>query len=212
MQIITKDISKNKPGVFKLNGINFEYKKENHTRGVFGEKELHICNHWTGGNPNQLFDKYNNNLTEINGIIYAFRTLQRLEKSEALWQRNTGCINNTMALLANNKNKKTMPSENLLTALALLNAEQCAWYKLNPEANIILPKKKLIDSDTLINVPGSISAPIISDHKFFADKDYPAGRVDIGEERITFVRKKAIEFFQELKTNKRQFQFLELIK
>lgn len=210
MQIITKDISKFNVSNFKLNGIDFEYKRENHTRGVFDEKSLHLVNHWTGGNPRQLFDKYHNNLTEVNGIVYGFRTLKRLEKSEALWQRNTGSINNTMCLLANSK--KTMPSENLLIALAMLNAEQCAWYKLDPEGNIVLPKKKLLDPNTLITVNGSISAPIIADHKFFSDKDYPAGRVDIGLERILFVRKKAIEFFNDLKSGKRQFQFLDLIK
>lgn len=209
MQIITKDISKFAAATFNLNGVTFEYIRENHTRNIFSEKELHLCNHWTGGNPKQLYDKYHNNLTEVNGVIYGFRTLKRLEKSEALWQRNTGSVNNTMCLLAT---KKNMPSQNLLTALAILNAEQCAWYKLNPEGLIVLPKKKLINPTTLITVAGSISAPIISDHKFFADKDYPSGRVDIGKERIEFVRKKAIEFFNELKAGKRQFQFLELIK
>lgn len=209
MLIITKDISKFNVENFKLNGIDFEYKRENHTRNIFGEKETHLVNHWTGGSPRQLYDKYHNNLTEVNGVIYGFRTLKRLEKSEALWQRNTGSINNTMCLLAN---KKNMPSENLLTALAILNAEQCAWYKLDPEGNIVLPKKQLLDENTLITVAGSISAPIIADHKFFSNKDYPGGRIDIGEERIKFIRKKAIEFYELLKAGKRQFQFLELIK
>jgi hypothetical protein len=136
--------------------------------------------------------------------------LQRKEKSEGLWQRNSNVVNNTMCLPA--ISASTMPSLELLTALATLNAEQCAWYKLNPEGLIVLPKKKLINPTTLITVAGSISAPIIADHKFFADHDYPSGRVDIGKERIEFVRKKAIEFYKDLKSGKKQFEFLEIIK
>ena len=209
MQIITKDISNERFGIIKINDINFNYISENSSRKQFFDKENHLVNHWTAGNRKALYDGYHFNITEINNQIYVFKSLKRKEKGQHLWSRNSGAIGNTMCCMAT---KSDFPTQNMIEALSILNAEQCAWYGLEPEKEIILPKKQRIDYDSLITVNGSIKAPIISDHSYFAKKDgYSQERWDIGSYMDT-VRKKSIQYYKDLKSAKREFLFKEIIK
>lgn len=209
MNYIIKDISSQPFGTIKINDINFSYISENSSRKDFFDKEKHIVNHWTAGNRKNLYDGYHFNVTEINNQIYVFKTLKRKEKGQHIWGRNSGAIGNTMCCMST---KSDFPTANMIEALSILNAEQCAWYGLDIEKEIILPKKQRIDYDSLITVAWQIKAPVISDHSYFAKKDgYSQERWDIGS-YIETITNKAIQYHKELKENKREFIFKEIIK
>ncbi len=205
-QIIVRDISKDPFGSFMQNKVKFQYISENESRREFYDNEKHIVNHWSAGRRNQLWDGYHFNITEINDQIFVFKTLKRKEKGQHLWGRNTGCIGNSICSMF----EGDKPTDGMIDTLALLNAEQCAWYGLNPEGTILLPKKKVIEGK-LVTIAGNINAPIIADHKHFSDIEYPSQRIDIGVYMIT-VKRKAIQYLKELKDGKRQFLFKEIIK
>jgi hypothetical protein len=204
-EVFVKDISEQKFGIFTFEEEKFEYKSENKSRGEFFEKEIHVVNHWTVGRRSQLWDGYHCNITEMNNKLFCFRTLKRKEKGQHLWRRNSGAVGNALCSMY----KEEKPTSEMVELLALLNAEQCAWYNLNPESFIDLPKKK-ISGEQLIDVEGEIIAPILGDHKFFGIKD-SYGNQDI-DFYMPLVKTKAIKYFKDLKSKNRKFELLEIIK
>jgi hypothetical protein len=207
MTVIVQKIYDKPFGFVKVNGQPFLYISENGTRGEHSGPEKHIVNHWGACMNFQIFDGYTNNLCDLNSQIYVFQTLKRQEKGQHLWGRNSGCVGNSMSCMY----KNAKPTDKLIEALAILNAEQCAWYHLDPEGTVILPKKKRISFNQLITVPGQITAPVVSDHRYFAGVDqYSQERWDIGD-YMPIVLKRTIEIFKELKAGKRTFIFKDIL-
>lgn len=205
--MIIKDISKQMLGAFSINGIKFNLLSDN-TRGESSGVEKHLVNHWTAGTATQLFNGYHYNITEVNNEVFVFKTLNRKEKGQHVWGRNTGAIGNTLCCMYNNKK----PTDKMIDALAILNAEQCAWYNIDPRKQIQLAKKKRTGVNSLVTVSGFINAPTVSDHSFFAKQDgYASDRWDIGD-YMKIVYDKCLKYYDELKSGKRQFTFKEIIK
>lgn len=209
-KVIAVDISDKKEGFFVANGVRFYFNRNNSQKNeTLGDPLFNVC-HWTAGSSLSIFDDYHFNITQYGNTVYVFKTLKWHEKGQHLWGRNSNAIGYTLCCMSS-PNK--IPTGNMLDALAVLIAEVCAWKHMEPSKNINLPRKKYMKLDhrlSLVNIPGEISAPIITDHSFFGDND-GYGNPDI-KKYIADIRKKAIKVFDELKSAKRQFVSLSLLK
>ena len=99
------------------------------------------------------------------------------------------------------------PTNNMLDTMAILAAEICAWKNISPVNKITLPKMHLGKV-----IPGSINIDVIADHAMYAKEDgYKAERWDIGH-YYNSVKSNTIKYFQDLKSDKREFIFVELLR
>lgn len=167
-----------------------------------------IVLHWTAGDHDDFYNGYHFNIGEINNLPVIIKTLGWNQKGQHLWGRNTGMIGITLCAM---KDWKILPTQKQLDILPILIAEICAWKNLNPEGKISLANKKVVGQD-LIDIGGFSNFDVISDHRTFAKKDgYGSERQDIKQYYLP-AKEKAIIYFKELKSNKRKFHFLELLK
>lgn len=173
-------------------------------------KKVGIVYHHTGGDYMLPYDYYHFNVMWDGKKPIVVKTLGLDQKGQHLYGRNTGMIGITFDSLSA---PALVPTPNQLDAGALLGAELCCWQNIDPEAKLILPKKKYNPrTNTLDTLSGTIEAPTISDHNFFGCKerdDY--GRWDIGD-KYPIVVKALNKYYKELKQGKRKFVFEELIK
>ena len=94
--------------------------------------------------------------------------------------------------------------------MSLLIAEECCWKNLDPNGKVTLEKKESNDTQ-IYTVLGSIVMDIISDHAHYAAEDgYSKYRWDVAE-ILPIVKQKAIGYYAELKANKRQFKFKDIL-
>lgn len=207
--IIQKIYSRN-AGTISANGNLFNFNRPNEQRKDDPGTPFMIVPHWTVADRDSLFDDYHFNITQIKDQVYVFQTLSWSEKGQHLWQRNTGAVGISLCGMSNENNK---PSAYMADTMAILCAEICAWKHIDPFKKIELPKKKYISQDhrmILQNVPGEvIQIDPISDHAVFGVKD-GYGNPDIGP-YYKIVLESALEYYKELKANKRQFIFKELL-
>lgn len=209
-KLISLDISNKKEGYFVVNGVRFYLKRSNSQRSESIGNLLFNVSHWTAGSPLTVYDDYHFNITQYDNVVYVFKTLKWSEKGQHLWGRNSNAIGYALCCM---RAPKDPPSLNMLDALSILKAEVCAWKKIEPSKSVDLPKKKYARLDhrlTLVDVPGKLTTPVITDHSFFGDND-GYGNVDI-KQHIGYVRKEVLRMFSELKASKRQFRFLDLLK
>ncbi len=209
-KLISLDISDKKEGHFVVNGVRFYFKRSNSQKSEPIGDLLFNVSHWTAGSPLTVYDDYHFNITEYDNVVYVFKTLKWSEKGQHLWGRNSNAIGYALCCMRTPKNTPTL---NMLDALSTLKAETCAWKKIEPSKSIDLPKKKYTRLDhrlALVDAPGKLVTPAITDHSFFGDND-GYGNIDI-KGHIGWVRKEALRVFSELKSGKRQFKFLELLK
>lgn len=158
--------------------------------------------HWTAGPKTLAFDDYHINIVETASEVAVIQTLNYTEKGMHLYKRNTGMIGVSMASMQNPKLKSQQPSALQLEATALIIAEICCYKNLNPEKEFSTYK---------LGNPALVSAPIISDHKYWAIEDmYYPDRWDI-DTYYAPLRLRAIALFKELKANKRKFQFQDIL-
>ena len=162
-----------------------------------------IVLHWTAGPKALCFDDYHYNVIDVAGKASVVQTLLPTQKGMHLYGRNTGMLGITVCAMQNPKLKSSLPTDAQIEAMALLCAEICCFKNLNPDGD-------LFDAPVIVNrirTKEIFKAPVLSDHKYWAIKDsYYPDRWDI-DTYMPIVLKKAIGYYKELKSNKRQFQF-----
>lgn len=169
-----------------------------------------IVNHWTAGMFDTAFDDYHFNICLLGTKAVIVKTLNLTQKGQHVWGRNTGLVGVSLACMSNPKVKATHPHPAQIEAMAVIEAELCAWKHLNPSGTISLPDKDNTGT-ALVNTGKYHNFNVISDHAEFAKEDrYFPDRWDIGEYQ-NIVRSKVIQYHKELKEGKRKFQFKELI-
>lgn len=198
-----------------INNKNYPIHFENSQKDdLLGSKILGLVCHWTAGDYDDFYDGYHFNIGFINNEVIVVKTLGNNQKGQHVWGRNTGMIGITLCAM---KDWILEPNQYQLDIMSILIAEICAWKNLNPESKISLPKKQ-VQGDTLITLGGTQSFNLISDHREFAIADgYPSERQDINNSKkkidyMVEVRAKAIKYYKELKANKRNFLFVDIIK
>lgn len=167
--------------------------------------------HWSACPENLVFDDYHINICRSldHKTAIIAKTLKFSQKGMHVWGRNTGLLAISFACPA--ISQPTKPNGVMVDAMALAIAESCAWHGIDPEKEIVLPRKRA-DGDTLKTVSGLVKFHPITDHAGYAKADgYSSYRVDIGT-FLAPVRSKAIAFYKELKANKRQFELTSILK
>lgn len=193
---------------FKLNDKTHYIHNDNSQANETFKNVSGLVLHWTAGDYKTFFNGYHVNFGFIENEVIVVKTLNFNQKGQHVWQRNSNLIGLTLCSM---KDWVLKPNEYQLDMLSLFIAEFCAWYNLNPENEITLPEKKLV-GNTLVNTGKNKKFPIISDHRTFAESDgYASERQDI-KDYYKPVRDKAIQYYKELKANKRKFVFLSLLK
>lgn len=138
-----------------------------------------ITMHWTAGSYDQTFDDYHWCVTGSGGVV---QTLSMGVKGAHTWHRNTGNIGISLCCCPSDHPALTVQLEHA----AKLIAELCHRYGIDPRATIVLPAYRREGTpdgpdDALVATGGSITAPIVTDHAFFAHHDgYFPERWDIG--------------------------------
>lgn len=179
--------------------------------------------HWSAGTYTQCFNAYHFNIVYNPETKHAsvVRTLNWKMKGQHLWGRNTGMVGISFCAMADANPPASMSApahfgshpvtDAQVEAAAVLVAEICAWKHLDPSGTITVPQKR-ISGDSLINTGSTIQAPVVTDHRFYAQHDgYAADRWDI-ERYMAQVYTKANQYYKELKAHTRQFQFEPLLK
>jgi len=102
-----------------------------------------------------------------------------------------------------------VPSDAQQDLMSLVIAEICAYKQLEP-TDLLTVDEKIIKGSSLVSTGRMFQCPTVTDHKYWGIKD-KYGNPDIG---VYFkpIDKKALEYYQELKMNRRMFQFAELLK
>lgn len=174
---------------------------------------LHLVNHHSAGSYTLTCKAYHFGVGfDVHAPrVCLMRNLKLHQKGQHLWGRNTGACGNAMLAEGPEENPQHRRPEQVET-LALLNAEQCFVWGLNPRGTITLPKKRIV-GNSLVTVPGEyITMPIISDHSEFAKQDgYYPDRVDI-EHDIAYVRAQAAKYYDELVAGTRALVFKSLLQ
>lgn len=166
-----------------------------------------VC-HWTAGDYKTFFNGYHVNIGFINNQVVVVRTLDFKQKGQHLWGRNSNMLAITICAM---KDWILKPNQYQLDTMSLIIAEVCCWYDLDPTGFLTLPRKQN-QNNTLVTLEGNQTFNVISDHREFAIHDgYSSERQDIKEYMLP-VRQKAIEYYKELKSGKRRFIFLDIIK
>lgn len=193
---------------FKLNNKTYYINNDNSQLNENMGKVIGIVLHWTAGDQKTFYNGYPINIGFIDNEVIVVKTIKFTQKGQHVWQRNSGLLGIALCAM---KVWIIKPNEYQLDIMSLFIAEYCSWNKLDPEKTISLPEKKLVGI-TLVNTGRNKNFPIISDHRTFAEADgYGSERQDI----LNYyqpVREKAIQYYKELKNNKRKFQFLEILK
>lgn len=209
MKINYLDISKRPSGLFTFNNQSFSYRKINSQRKDPMGELLGLVMHHSGVQKGIVFDDYHFNITEgKDGQVYVFKTLGFNEKGQHLWGRNTGLLATSLCCLATGKDT---PTENMIKANAILNAEKFAWKRLN-FGRLILPAKKIF-SGNLVNIVGeTITIDSLSDHGSYAKLDgYFPDRWDVGEGIKNTIITLTKKHYSDLKSGKAQFIFKDLM-
>lgn len=212
-----KIIDASNKSVFKLFGKTYYIYKENSQKNELMGKILGLVPHWTAGTHSQFFDGYHVNFGFINNEVIVVKTLKFTQKGQHLWARNSGLIGLTLCAM---KDWLLKPNKYQVDMMALFIAEYCCWYGLDPESEITLPEKYRVNYSTLGNTGKMKKFPVIADHRTYAVSDgYGSERQDILDSKVKpevnyliIVRDKAIKYYNELKNNKRTFQFLSILK
>lgn len=169
--------------------------------------------HWSAGLKHQIFDEYHYNVVENSkkqaGVV---QSLLSTQKGSHLARRNTGLIGISISSMRQPKLKKDQPSPAQQFLTALLIAELCCWKNLNPTGTFVANKQYWDPKDkAFVPMIGSINAPVISDHKYWAKQDkYFPDRWDI-DTYFQPIYETALVLYSELKANKRQFKFKDIL-
>ncbi len=200
----------NKPaGHFTFNDKAFSLRRVNTQRDDANSRVIGGVMHHTGTVSNILYDGYQFNITEIDKEVYIFQTLEWSEKGQHLWGRNSGLASFTFCCLATGLNK---PTEGMIKAMGMLIGEISAWKNIPIDAKLTMQAKKIINGD-LVNVSNKIiKIPTFTDHAEYAKFDgYFPDRWDVGDTIKNTVISIAKKHFNDLKSNKVQFMFKELM-
>ncbi len=132
-----------------------------------------ITLHWTAGGPTQDFDDYHL-CVHADGTVKLVRPLD--VKGAHTWGRNTGNVGIAM----DGHPDKGFPAVQQ-ERTACLAAEVAFRYGLDLDASVDLPRKQNVGGVTLVTVAGTIHAPVLADHAWYAHADgYYPDRWDIG--------------------------------
>lgn len=149
-----------------------------------------ICCHWTAGGYVTASDHYginiewNRNKPNSASVV---QTRSYNDKGSHLWGRNTGCFGVSVCAMgdttdANGKRVILTPKQPQLWAMAYTIACLCGIFGLDINGKLKKPKKQC-QGETLVTLDGTIDAPVVADHAWYAvnDRYYP-DRWDIGSQ------------------------------
>lgn len=205
------DFTKDNAKALVAAGRTFSIRKVNGQKDEPLGDKLGWVAHWSACAEPLVFDDYHINIcTSLDKSTPVIaKALKFNQKGQHLWGRNTGLIGISFSCLA--VNKATYPTGKMVEAMALVIAEASAWFGINPEDLMSLPKKKAV-GDSLVTVKGTLLMPAVTDHAAFAKSDgYTGHRIDIGT-FLAPVRARSIALYKELKSNKRQFELVGILK
>lgn len=189
----------------------------------------HVCVHWGATDWNDIYNDYHYTIVfdPETRKAYVVKGLNDEQKGQHLWGRNSGCYGVGFAAMRDATPKAGMTAVQFkgpnpiqpeqMELAAQLIAELCAWKKMNPFAEVTLMDKKR-GGDSLVNTGGTMQAPTVADHAWFARQDgYPYDRWDIADYFPT-LKARVDTMFRELKGQKmpdgkaRAFEFEEVLK
>lgn len=177
----------------EFNKGTIEVKSANSQKDSPLGKPVGIVLHWSAGYKNQVWDEYHFNVAEMYGLPVVVKTLKLSQKGQHLWKRNTGMIGVSISAMATTE---LTPSPAQCDATAILVAELCAWKQIDPCGEI-----------TLTGFDKTITMFAVEDHAAYAKVDgYFPDRWDIGK-YFNVVMPKIREYYRDLKSGKRKFQF-----
>lgn len=159
-----------------------------------------IVLHHTAGHYKDIYDDYHFNIPFIKNKASVVKTLNFSQKGQHIWGRNTGEIGISLDCLAT---PDIVPQYDQLDCMAILIAEICAWKRIDPKGT-----HSSYNPNTGVLIP---NAPNITDHKFYSSQKYDKyGKIDIKD--LDLVLKLVDKYYKELKSNERQFMFVDLLK
>lgn len=174
---------------------------------------LHLTLHWSAGNPSQTFDDYHFNIEGDTGAVT--QTHSVYSPSSHTWMRNTNNLGIAFDALG-----PEHVSIKAIETMAKLVAELCCRFNWDIDGTIQLPAFRRLGvpdgpDDRLEATGGDITAPVVADHAFFAEKDgYANERWDIGsrlgddpKNLYAPVYRKAQWYYGQLKIGKAQFEY-----
>lgn len=206
MQVFIKDISDLPSGSFNFEGETFSFERANSQRHEPNIPFVKSAIHWSAGSPKTVYDDYTFCITEVNNKAFIFKCLKWSEKGQHLWLRNSGTLGFSMLCFA--KDESTMPTKDVVEYTSAIIAEVFAWKKIDPRSKTETYK---ISSGKILS-DQHITVDTISDHLTYAKSDgYYPDRIDVGK-YLPIIKNRAIAIFDDLKSNKRKFQYLELLE
>ena len=160
-----------------------------------------ITLHWTAGSSSMDFADYHL-CVHGDGSISVTRPLT--SKGAHCWGRNTGNVGIAMCGHPDN-GFPTVQQEHT----ACLVAEVAFKHGLNLDGSVELPRKQNVGGVQLVEVAGTIHAPVLADHAWYAHADgYYPDRWDIGK-YFAPIAGKARWYFDGLQQGKRKVELLK---
>ena len=181
-------------------------------------KQKGLIYHWTAGTYDQCYDAYNLNIVfdPQKGVAHVVKTIKFSQLAQHLWGRNTGMVAITFCSMHRAVNSTSHAGQfpvtpAMLKVGAMVGAEVCAWYDIDPRAKLILPKKK-ISGSSLVTVGGQIEVPTVTDHATVAKHDgYFPDRWDVNA-FMPVIQSQLLTHYDNLKSGKAQFMYKGIVK
>jgi hypothetical protein len=163
-------------------GETYTFVSNNGQKSLGNAPETGYCCHWEVDSHHTVWDDYNGCVAEnTEHHAVAVLTLKPGDKPQATWGRNTGIFNLAFCAMAT---PADTPDDAMVAMMGRWIGERCARHGINPRGTLTLPKKVQSGSQ-LVNAGGTITVPVIHDHRVIAEHDgYFPDRWDIGDPRV----------------------------